>query len=158
MSDDACVNPWFPDDHTYSIAYSPAMPPAEKLWMTLAGPCHVEYVIFNPAQVLPMYRVTFKSPPLSPQLPSPPPLLPPPPPPLPLLPPPPSPPPPPRCHHLHLHLHRHRHRRRHRDDANHSHVRRLRNNSCPHALRPLQEGAHAAATPRARRGNGIARV
>ena len=30
-----------------------------RLWMILVGPCLSEYVIFNPAQVLPMYRVTF---------------------------------------------------------------------------------------------------
>jgi hypothetical protein len=27
--------------------------------MILAGPFHEEYVIFDPAQVLPMYRITF---------------------------------------------------------------------------------------------------
>jgi hypothetical protein len=37
--------------------------------MLLTEPCHVEYVIFNPAQVLPMYGVTSLPLPLPPPLP-----------------------------------------------------------------------------------------
>jgi hypothetical protein len=61
---------------TTSAAF-PAPDPARKPSMIFTGPCLVEYVIFNPAQVLPMYRVFFH--PLRPPPP------PPPPPPLPQL-------------------------------------------------------------------------